>query len=1665
MEQTLNATVSISVTNVNDNSPVISNATATIAENAANNTAVVDIDDDNTSSDLDADGETISYSITAGNGDGIFGINSSTGAITVFNNSKLDYETTTSYSLTVQATDGTNTDNATVSISVTNVNDNSPVISNATATIAENAANNTAVVNIDDDNTSSDQDADGETISYSITAGNGDGIFGINSSTGAITVFNNSKLDYETTTSYSLTVQATDGTNTDNATVSISVTNVNDNSPVISNATATIAENAANNTAVVNIDDDNTSSDQDADGETISYSITAGNGDGIFGINSSTGAITVFNNSKLDYETTTSYSLTVQATDGTNTDNATVSISVTNVNDNSPVISNATATIAENAANNTAVVNIDDDNTSSDLDADGETISYSITAGNGDGIFGINSSTGAITVVNNSKLDYETTTSYSLTVQATDGTNTDNATVSISVTNVNDNSPVISNATATIAENAANNTAVVNIDDDNTSSDQDADGETISYSITAGNGDGIFEINSSTGAITVVNNSKLDYETTTSYSLTVQATDGTNTDNATVSISVTNVNDNSPVISNATATIAENAANNSAVVNIDDDNTSSDNDADGETISYSITAGNGDGIFGINTSTGAITVVNNSKLDYETTTSYSLTVQATDGTNTDNATVSISVTNVNDNSPVISNATATIAENAANNTAVVDIDDDNTSLDLDADGETISYSITAGNGDGIFGINSSTGAITVVNNSKLDYETTTSYSLTVQATDGTNTDNATVSISVTNVNDNSPVISNATATIAENAANNTAVVNIDDDNTSSDQDADGETISYSITAGNGDGIFGINSSTGAITVVNNSKLDYETTPSYSLTVQATDGTNTDNATVSISVTNVNDNSPVISNASATIAENAANNTAVVNIDDDNTSSDNDADGETISYSITAGNGDGIFEINSSTGAITVVNNSKLDYETTTSYSLIVQATDGTNTDNATVTVTVTDVNDNNPVLSASDKSVSEGTTAVETVSATDADAGDSKTYSISGTDASFFSIGATTGVLTFASAPDYENPADANTDNVYVLNVTVTDGGSNTDTKTINVTVTNENDNDPVINVSSTTVPENYSRVVVDASSSDLDVNDTENYSLSGDDAALFNINASTGELTFKVAPDYENPTDSNTDNVYELTIIVTDGAGNTDSGAITITVTNVNDSIPVAFADEADSDKGAVSIIDVLSNDTGLEDGNLVVSIPVQPADGVVIVNEDNTITITPNTDFVGDITFDYQVCDGEGDCSTSTVTVTVEETDNDGDGILNIDEGDGDTDGDGILDKNDPDSDNDGILDSEEGTGDADGDGIPNYKDSDSDGDGIPDVEEGSEDIDGDGVGNYLDLDSDGDGIPDSEEGNMDSDSDATPDYKDTDSDNDGILDLEEGTGDADGDGIPNYKDSDSDGDGIPDVIEGSDDIDGDGDGNYLDLDSDDDGIPDSEEGNVDSDNDGTPDYQDTDSDNDGILDEVEGSFDSDNDGTPDYTDTDSDGDGIPDVVEGSDDVDNDGEGNYLDLDSDDDGIPDSDEGYMDSDNDGTPDYQDTDSDNDGVPDNEESTGDCDNDGVPDRIDEDKCYGEDELILYEGFSPNNDGDNDTYNIPWLYQFNQVSIEIFNRWGNVVYKQTKYDNNWNGESNVGFSVGKELPVGTYYYIIYVRDIDRKITGYIYLNR
>ena len=295
---------------------------------------------------------------------------------------------------------------------------------------------------------------------------------------------------------------------------------------------------------------------------------------------------------------------------------------------------------------------------------------------------------------------------------------------------------------------------------------------------------------------------------------------------------------------------------------------------------------------------------------------------------------------------------------------------------------------------------------------------------------------------------------------------------------------------------------------------------------------------------------------------------------------------------------------------------------------------------------------------------------------------------------------------------------------------------------------------------------------------------------------------------------------------------------------------------------------------------------------------------------------------------------------------------------------------------------------------------------------------------------------TDYDCDGIPNTTEGTVDTDGDGTPDWQDTDSDNDGILDSTEGTVDTDSDGTPDWRDLDSDGDGILDSTEGTVDTDGDGTPDFRDLDSDGDGISDATEGNVDTDSDGTPDFRDLDSDGDGISDATEGTVDTDGDGTPDFRDLDSDGDGIADATEG----------------------------LSDTDGDGTPDFRDTDADNDGILDTDEPSDDCDGDGIPNFQDPDPCG----VIVPEGFSPNNDGYNDTWEIRNLVYAPNNEVILVNRWGETVYQKVNYDNTFDGTPNrptSGVSGDGRLPEGTYYFLFYDRTNNQQYNGYVFIAK
>lgn len=93
-----------------------------------------------------------------------------------------------------------------------------------------------------------------------------------------------------------------------------------------------------------------------------------------------------------------------------------------------------------------------------------------------------------------------------------------------------------------------------------------------------------------------------------------------------------------------------------------------------------------------------------------------------------------------------------------------------------------------------------------------------------------------------------------------------------------------------------------------------------------------------------------------------------------------------------------------------------------------------------------------------------------------------------------------------------------------------------------------------------------------------------------------------------------------------------------------------------------------------------------------------------------------------------------------------------------------------------------------------------------------------------------------------------------------------------------------------------------------------------------------------------------------------------------------------------------------------------------------------------------------------------EDDINIYNLVSPNDDGINDTFTIEGIEAFNN-ELTIFNRWGSVVYKIDNYQNNWGGIANVKHVIqrNKKVPVGTYYYILKLKDSNKTSTGWLYI--
>jgi len=91
--------------------------------------------------------------------------------------------------------------------------------------------------------------------------------------------------------------------------------------------------------------------------------------------------------------------------------------------------------------------------------------------------------------------------------------------------------------------------------------------------------------------------------------------------------------------------------------------------------------------------------------------------------------------------------------------------------------------------------------------------------------------------------------------------------------------------------------------------------------------------------------------------------------------------------------------------------------------------------------------------------------------------------------------------------------------------------------------------------------------------------------------------------------------------------------------------------------------------------------------------------------------------------------------------------------------------------------------------------------------------------------------------------------------------------------------------------------------------------------------------------------------------------------------------------------------------------------------------------------------------------------IDIPDAISPNGDFFNETWEIPNLIKYPNNNMKIFNRWGSKIFEENNYQGGWNGTSSHPSTIGEELPVGTYFYLLDLGDGSPTREGYVYLKR
>ena len=1123
-------------------------------------------------------------------------------------------------------------------------------------------------------------------------------------------------IDYEQKQEFNFVVVATDesGVASEEA-VTVAVNNLDEVAPTItSDASAgSIDENNAPKVIYTATADD---SGDTSDGFTFALSDSS---DPALSINADTGEVSL--NASADHESQSEYSFEVIATDaaGNASDAQAVTLTINDLDDTADVITSGDSAdaIDENSGEGQVIYTA----TSEDLVDDSVNVTYHLSE-DSDAALSINAESGEVTL--NADPDHEAQAEYSFGVFATDGAGNVSATqsVTLDINDLDDSAPVITSSDVLLA-----------IDEANSANGEDTSGQVVYTAIaddTADISDGVtfslagedasaFSIDEASGEVSLQDNP--DYEAKASYAFTVVSTDAAgNVTSKDVELLINNVDEVDPTITSSASagSINENTGVDQVVYTA----VATDSDYNGsEEITFSLSDDSTPGLV-IDADTGVVTLLKNP--DYESAPEakkYSFNVIATDASgNSDSQLVELKVdpvtevvvtywgSNVRVAGVKIKHNGEQIAETKGNENEFIgkdfreggiDVEKDvnhqdlkeviNTAdvmavmqmvlaakfePDLDYSNEEDGMLFAAAN----FAGGNKIDGTDALNLLKYVVEDETSYAPRWEFFDGDqeragdydsrSEDTAGyTAVVLGDVNrgwsnwartkDGATDYVREVDTIAPEMSSK-GEVNIDAGiaagkvvYTAVATDGEGKKVFYSLE-GAPEGV-SIDEHTGDVTLAGDTQ-EFDAI-NFTVNMRDQDGNDRSEA-VTLNVSAIPDTAaPVItSSAEATINENPESNVIY-------TAKATDAYGSDITFSLGRGS-DPALSIDSSSGEVTLSGDA--DSETQSAYKFILVATDTAgNSSSEKVVISVSDLDEVAPEITSADKAatIDENSGAGQVVyRATADDSADISagvTFSLAGDDAAAFEINADSGVVTLVADPDHEGQA------TYSFIVVADDGVKEPVEQTVTLDINDLDEADPTITSadSAATIDENSGagQVVYTATATDdADISGGVSFSLAGDDADAFKINAKSGEVALAANPDHESQAS------YSFSVVATDAAGNNSEQSVSLSINDLDEvaaTITVSDAvTELDENSGAGAVIlNVSADDSADTSDGVVLELAGADADAFTLANGQVTLNDDLDHETQSSYSFSVVATDAAGNSSKVSHTLSVNDLD----------------------------------------------------------------------------------------------------------------------------------------------------------------------------------------------------------------------------------------------------------------------------------------------------------------------------------------------------------------------------------------------------------------------